>query len=732
MADYKQLRQAGFSEDQIYKMTGQKPKQTRGRGGTLTSLIQEGGALGGATYGASLGSALGPLGTLAGAGIGGFLGSLGGGLTESKIRDDKYDLGSNLGEAGIDAILSAGPIKLAKAGKGALAARKAGVGLEQALLSGVEKNVAKQAAGKKVGSKLVNNSGTAMSEAGTILKTSLEGKAKTLGNKALASQYGTIGKNVARETSPLETISKLADYGITKPKDAEFIASSITGSSGVLSKAVAKAAEGSGPVQTRGLVGVMQKAITENGLVDKDAKSVRNVIQAQLKAIREGGNTPQAALKSIRNLEKRAANLQGKGGNYRLSTPERIDQANVLRSVKNEIEERLYKTAGANDNLPKVLTPKLRENLLALRPNNKAWQNFVDEQVMKSKDVRSLRSLQAPFVRVSKIIDEGDVNALTFGGRMTGGSGSLGSKLLDASTEVLRNPAARAVSKPLRSAEQSALVNRASQLKGPLGIAGRVGGYNALGAITQPTVDQSSGPNSTDQMYNANPMANSDTNMPMSSDMMSTQYQNQAGDPSTSATQPQDIGRQIQMLTAQAQIEVLQQGGSLKDAEQIGAMVPLLFQAQGIDISQYSSQGSGQKPLSDTAISTINDGTTALGLLDTIENTVLSNSQNGPIAGRLGRANPYNTSAQTFEAEAMQAAQLIGRFLEGGKLAEGDIARYRKLLPTITDTDATAQNKIASLRQLLSQNLQGFSNLQSQYGKRSDVSPEVLAEYGLQ
>ncbi len=145
------LKRTQFSPDQIARFearrrmemglppvdTTQPAQKTGGRGGFLSSLIQEGGAIGGATGGAALGTAILPgLGTLIGAGLGGFAGSLGGGLAESKIRDNKYDLGSNLKEAGIDAVLSAGPLKLAKGAKSATTALKGGVGLAEALRLG--------------------------------------------------------------------------------------------------------------------------------------------------------------------------------------------------------------------------------------------------------------------------------------------------------------------------------------------------------------------------------------------------------------------------------------------------------------------------------------------------------------------------------------------------------------------------------------------------------------------
>jgi len=97
------------------------PQKTKGRGGFISSLISEAGGTGGAAGGAALGTALLPgVGTLLGAGIGGFLGGTGGRVVENKVRDDRIGLGDALKEGAISGIAGAGPIKLAKAGKGAI------------------------------------------------------------------------------------------------------------------------------------------------------------------------------------------------------------------------------------------------------------------------------------------------------------------------------------------------------------------------------------------------------------------------------------------------------------------------------------------------------------------------------------------------------------------------------------------------------------------------------------
>jgi hypothetical protein len=106
------------------------PKQkTKGRGGFLTSLIQEGGAAGGAVAGGAAGAAAGSvvpvlgtaIGGILGAGIGGLVGGLGGSAVEQKVRDDEVDWKKAAGEG----LLSGATGAIAPGGAGALL--KAGV-----------------------------------------------------------------------------------------------------------------------------------------------------------------------------------------------------------------------------------------------------------------------------------------------------------------------------------------------------------------------------------------------------------------------------------------------------------------------------------------------------------------------------------------------------------------------------------------------------------------------------
>ncbi len=143
--------------NQRKKQLATKPK---GRGGFLSSLISEGGGIGGAVAGGSAGSFLGPIGTLVGAGIGGAVGAFGGRLTENKIRDDEFRVGDAIKEGAVSGVLGASPIRLLKgagaAGKALATGGKALPAFEKAatapgIASKILGRVGNKAAGKSIG-----------------------------------------------------------------------------------------------------------------------------------------------------------------------------------------------------------------------------------------------------------------------------------------------------------------------------------------------------------------------------------------------------------------------------------------------------------------------------------------------------------------------------------------------------------------------------------------------------
>jgi hypothetical protein len=89
-------------------------------------------------------------------------------------------------------------------------------------------------------------------------------------------------------------------------------------------------------------------------------------------------------------------------------------------------------------------------------------------------------------------------------------------------------------------------------------------------------------------------------------------------------------------------------------------------------------------------------------ILGDIEKTLNNNKESfGPIGGRLGAADPYDSKSQTIDAQFRSASQAFGRFMEGGVLRKEDEEKYRKMFPQLSDTAEVAQNKLAIVRKQL-------------------------------
>lgn len=79
----------------------------------------------------------------------------------------------------------------------------------------------------------------------------------------------------------------------------------------------------------------------------------------------------------------------------------------------------------------------------------------------------------------------------------------------------------------------------------------------------------------------------------------------------------------------------------------------------------------------------------------------------GPYQGYLSKAagafeiGEKGKAAKTLQAQLKVNAQTIGRYLEGGKLAEGDINRYLEMLPGLNDSENAIKRKTELLKNLI-------------------------------
>lgn len=146
--------------------------------------------------------------------------------------------------------------------------------------------------------------------------------------------------------------------------------------------------------------------------------------------------------------------------------------------------------------------------------------------------------------------------------------------------------------------------------------------------------------------------------------------------------------------------------------------------------------GGTGRPLSDTQAKLISEGN-QIGLSLQPLYGLIQNQSNlfGPLAGRAGSLNPLNTAAQTAKAQLKTAAQLVGGYLEGGKLTDQDVPKYEAMLPQLSDTPAVAKNKLDAISNLIKQKqqsyLQDFSSAgfnTSGFNGGSQINPQEIQQ----
>lgn len=109
------------------------------------------------------------------------------------------------------------------------------------------------------------------------------------------------------------------------------------------------------------------------------------------------------------------------------------------------------------------------------------------------------------------------------------------------------------------------------------------------------------------------------------------------------------------------------------------------------------------KILPETSIQKISDFDASLKELEDMSgNLDRYKSSMGPVTGRLNALNPFDTPAQSFQADIDRARQVIGKAVEGGVLRKEDEEKYQKMLPVLKDTPEVAKYKMQQFNNKMS------------------------------
>ena len=100
----------------------------------------------------------------------------------------------------------------------------------------------------------------------------------------------------------------------------------------------------------------------------------------------------------------------------------------------------------------------------------------------------------------------------------------------------------------------------------------------------------------------------------------------------------------------------------------------------------------------------LGDSKAAEAMLESLEKSIEANKDNlGPVEGRVRGWNPYDTNAQSFQAQVNATKQIVGKYLEGGVLRMEDEKKYEKILPKLSDTPEVAKNKLLEVKRLIAE-----------------------------
>jgi hypothetical protein len=136
-----------------------------------------------------------------------------------------------------------------------------------------------------------------------------------------------------------------------------------------------------------------------------------------------------------------------------------------------------------------------------------------------------------------------------------------------------------------------------------------------------------------------------------------------------------------------------------------------------------------QKEYSSTIAGNISDFQSSIDGLDKLAQEI-GNTKGSvdPIMGFIRSLNPYDVDQKNLVAMIDKTRQIVGKAMEGGVLRKEDEEKYKKILPTASDTKENALFKIASIRDDLVKKLQDYSSMVGAGGQQSQSMEDILMQ----
>lgn len=690
------------------------PQQPEGKGRNgwldfgLTTAGGAGGVAGGAATGAAVGSIIPGIGTVIGGGIGALLGgALGGGagqVASNAIQKRALDEG-----VGREAIFGS----LGGAGKAFKALKLAKTAGKAADAGGDVVKITRAADKAKEAGQVISATKNA-GKMGVIsgIKTKMQQTPARMFAKAFS-----VPTKLAGRLKPVDTADEILKHGFGAKSldDLRGITASVTGPTGILTKTV-RDAVGKIPkeVKTENVITSVKNMLDDiPDLTDVEYKKIMNtVLNSQTPGKLPGTMNPLDAFDNIKKLEDSAYQYIN-SSTYLTKNLKNEKIGRALLGGADELKTQLDDAVKGFGIVDTLKTPELMKQLQEISPR-------LAQQVVDATDVAELRKIQAPFVRLSQMINLTDEAAQSVGGGFASGMGgrATGGIIGGATLGPLGALGGVFASPLLEGVEQSTrapiATGGAAILRKLVGTADEAGS-KIKNIAPDPSVASSFIKNLPAQagLQGADAILT-----PQKPEVMEQQPQLEdsvlAGmfDSSGNPTAGAEAGAPTAgMFTEDMFKEYL-----LKDLGETGGKnFELLEQLYGY----FNPTGEGSGELSRTQ----QQGLTKLGTADTILGQIesqlstvgLGDGPAGKVQGTfksvLGKLGLNDNAAAYNDFRNGIATQLAKALGESGSLSDQDIKRAITLIPGLNDTAGQAKLKLQQLRQVIDSSRQNIYSL---------------------
>lgn len=675
IADIQRRQQTAQPQQQT-----QAPK-TRNRGGPLTALISEGGAAGGATVGGAIGTAILPgVGTLIGAGLGGLTGGFLGRIGENKVRDDRLGFGDAAKEGIISGLLSATPF--GAIGKGA-----------KALASGAGKTAIKEAVAESL----------AKRAAGSALTAGAKEKVAQKFGTSVAPIEESIVKSAGKEINKLQ---RRAANSVLKPTPADYENALEFGHDPAV--LIKNARQKFGTSKAEDLIGKGNKTgLLQADIAKQEALITEAANKATSKGVRISGDAIITSLKAERDRLAQELGSETKVAQLDKVIKQAADK--YANGVTVQQARQIVKDANSKFGSSQLLTGK---EAVAR-----------SSQVLEGNTMRSVLRKEIP--EIGKALDEESAN-ITLREILKGTQAkelSAGFNLpLGVSGAVNKVLGSRQVSDRILKAGTSAAAPESEGVKALIGntlkarsgtMAGnnvrnfaKIGGLQAGGrALVSPYVPEDAQQEAEQDPAQALSLQFAEAGITDPQQMFDLLSANEQAQQAPEQSQAPTSGLSVSSM------DLFNQALQEPDVKRRKELLDFAQVAADFEKTSQASTGASSKPLGSAQAKDVQNATSGLRAIDTLEGILQSNPSARlktalPFRGLVGGAGNRLLGTGQLESARKEIADVITRLRTGAAINESEEAFYKSQLPEAFDNEETVQQKLTQLRNLFN----GLSN----------------------